>query len=494
MKRVDILYNIFDFSSSILIDGKEVSQYSSLIKYTMQPFEVWYDKICDAVFNEIEDFFCLYFTADSIRIAVLKSMAEKCRWCSSFQEGRYNNDLSIQLRMQKLNLLLKNRAANYECRTYLLTFDADGVKEKNMLRALDVKNRFCSIEMQECAVQPNIYITDSADGIEKKQAKYCFCISEETKTAVWGNSIVFFVQKEKLLEAIFQCILSGVCLQALIENIKICFSNGIISEGEKKELLAVEKEVEVKCDTEIELHKSKNIEFWQNGEKISCSLFSFSYNKPGIIKCNGLSVEGLKEGKADLYIHYAGRNEIYKKIAFEVKKYNHVSQITIIENAVVMGIGDKKQINVTVFPDNADNLSEERWKSEKEDIAACHKRKITAKGVGRTKIWCCIGNVSASLMVEVKEYLKEINIVNTQLEMHPGEEKVLEYVLIPNDALDKNIKISSNNIMVCNVIGNRLQAKEEGQAEIILESRLTSLKQAIEVKVVKRKKRLFRRK
>ncbi|MBO5054784.1 MAG: hypothetical protein J6C64_00305 [Lachnospiraceae bacterium] len=494
MKKVDILYNIFDSSSSILIDGKEISQYSSLIKYTMQPFEVWYDKICDAVFNEIEDFFCLCFTADSIRIAVLKDLAGKCRWCSSFHEGKYSNDLSIQLRMQKLNLLLKNRRANYECRTYLLTFDADSAREKNMLKTLDIKNRFCSIVMQECDVKPRIYISDSTDRIKKKQAKYCFCISEETKTEVRDNSIIFFVRKEKLLDALFRCILSDVCLQALIENAKICFSNGIISENEKKELLAIEKEVEVRCDTQIELHRSKNIEFWQNGEKVSCSLFSFSYDKPGIIKCNGLTVEGLNEGKADLYIHYAGRNEIFKKIEFKVKKYNYVSQITIIETAVVMGIGDKKRINVTVFPDNADNLHEEKWKSENENIVACHKREIAARSVGRAKVWCCIGNVSASLLVEVKEYLKDINVVNSQLEMYPGEEKALEYTLVPNDALDKNIKISSKNIMVCNVIGNRLQAKEVGQTEVILESQLTSLKQVIEVKVAKRKIKLFRRK
>lgn len=493
MKRVNLVYNIYESTTSILIDGKEISYYSALKKYTNQPFEEWYDKICEDIYAEIDDYFFLTFTADIIRTAILGLFAEKCQWCKAFQVNGYDNDLSIQLRMQKLNLLIKERVHDYEKHTYILPFDADNRVDRERLARLNIENRFCQVVMKEDKISPLIYITNAIGNIKGKQAKYSFILSDAEYVDVAEDSIVFYVSKENLLNKIFQCALSEVCLKALVENVEKCFSVGIIDENEKLQLLSIEKDIQVICDKEIELHKSRAIEFWQDSEKVSGVHFSFTYDLPGIISCNGLQVVGLKEGEATLYIHHAGMNKPFKKISFQVKKYNHVSKITILEDSIIMGIGDKKKLSLMIYPEDADNLADESWRSENESVISCNdRRELLAKQVGVTRVWCTIGRVSASLSVVVKEYLKKIQLTNTQIEMHPGEEKQIEYMLLPSDAIDKNLKISTSNIMVCNVVGNCLQAKEVGVAHIVLESRLTSLRETIEVKVVKKRRRLFR--
>ena len=493
MKRVNLVYNIYESTTSILIDGKEISYYSALKKYSSQPFEEWYDKICEDIYAEIDDYFFLTFTADIIRTTILGCFAEKCQWCKGFQVNEYNNNLSIQLRMQKLNLLIRERVQDYVNHTYILTFDADNRVDRDRLSALDIKNRFCQVIMKEDKISPLIYITNSIDNIKGKRAKYSFILSDAEHVDVIKKSIVFYILKENLLNKIYQCVLSEICLKALIENAKKCFDVGIIDENERWQLLAIEKDIQVMCDTEIELHKSREIEFWQDGEKISGAHFSFTYDLPGIISCNGLQVVGLKEGEATLYIHHAGMNRPFKKISFQVKKYNHVSKITILDDSIIMGIGDKKKISLIIFPEDADNLIDESWRSENENVAICNnRRELLAKQVGITRIWCTIGKASASLNIEVKEYLKEIRLIDTQIEMQPGEEKQIEYTLLPSDAIDKNLKITTSNIMVCNVVGNCLQAKEVGVANIVLESRLTSLQETIEVRVVKKRWKLFR--
>lgn len=495
MKRVNLVYNIYESTTSILIDGKEISYYSALRKYTSQPFEEWYDKICEGIYAEIDDYFFLTFTADVVRIAILRSLAEKCQWCKGFQANEYDNELSIQQRMQKLNLLIKDRTQDYVKHSYVLTFDADSRVERERLSALDIKNRFCQVIMKEDKISPAIYIAKAIDHIMGRQAKYSFILSDTEHVDVLKNSIVFFVSKENLLNRIFQCVLSETGLRALIENVEKCFHIGIIDENERWQLLTIEKDIEVIYDTEIELYKSKAIEFWHNNEKVSGIHFSFTYDLPGIISCNGLQVEGLREGTAILYIHHAGMNKPFKKITFQVKKYNHVSKLMILENSIVMGIGDKKSLSLMIFPEDADNLTEESWKSENEKVVSCNnRRELLARQVGLTRVWCTIGKISASLSVEVKEYLQEIRLTDTQIEMHPGEEKRIEYTLRPSDAIDKNLKITTSNIMVCNVVGNCLQAKEVGVTNIVLESRLTSLRETIEVKVVKKRRGLFRRK
>lgn len=59
--NVQIQFNPFQQQLNILIDGKQLSEYSCLIQFADEDIWQWHSEILDALYNELQDNFLLTF-------------------------------------------------------------------------------------------------------------------------------------------------------------------------------------------------------------------------------------------------------------------------------------------------------------------------------------------------------------------------------------------------------------------------------------------------
>lgn len=491
MRMVEVQYNPYIPKMSILIDGSPPSDFSRLVQYTEEDLWFWSDRILDTIYRELSDGFSIIFTGTDEDAAVMRSICEQDQHCLRFAANRFVITDPLQSRMQRLNQLIKKDGRfNYRKTEIEAAFILNSRKSGlyDLIRAIDIRNLYCHVDVS--AVQAHVgfderktdvifYITDNAADTEWIRQISCpvfvILMGEKNKLLKVGRMVRFWeTTEEGLLETIFSCFLQGPLLWAFRDCLN---SMREAMEGEE-EILAlanVEPAIHILVEKEIEVGKSVRIRVSTKHEEVPLPRLIYRIPEEDVAFSDGLCVFGKKEGDATLEVYRYGEKAPFAVEKIKVIRRNRIRKILLSEDTLLLGIGERKKLECSYFPEDADNPDTISWVSSNEDIVRTNRNgEMTAVGCGNCQIMCIAENISAKCICQVKPYLQEIRIMtpleNDRLYLEPFEEKNLQLCCVPEDCKDGSLRIISLDTDVVNVIGNTLYAKSGGRTSLTIQN------------------------
>ncbi len=506
--NVEITNNPYIQRLQILINGEAASMYSNLEKFMDEPFCYWCDKILDAIFEECNgSSFKLSFRSREEELSIMEVLARKYPHCEQYTSLPLIRKDSLSQRMSVLSKMIKeNKLTGYrkERRKALIIVAGNIGSLKKELQELEIKNIYCQVDVQ--VIDFADYLIEHPVGdvnflvikdksidecLEKINFRNGFVISFGEKSGfIEKRSGVFYygATEENIFDVIFECFLLDPlmdvfcrCLKGLSQDIHSKFAEQI--ETLQSTSLKIIPEPE---NTTVEVGKSTAIRFRtdMDGYSANKEKLNFEYSNKGILLCNGMRVEGLREGECTLYVYREGEPRPCASVNYKVIKRNRITQLQLEENFVRIGVGDRQKLEYTFLPQDADNTDKINWETENAQVAMVDKSgNLTGVAVGVCSIWCTAEQISARCKVEVLPHLKRITADVDEIEMVYGESKELSYRIEPLECIDGSVIISSIDMRIVNVTGKILNAIGVGDTKIILQNRQETVRKEIVVHV-----------
>jgi uncharacterized protein YjdB len=149
--------------------------------------------------------------------------------------------------------------------------------------------------------------------------------------------------------------------------------------------------------------------------------------------------------------------------------------LLISEGSITVDVGEQKQITATVIPDNA-TYKNVTWESANPGIATVDNGLITGVSSGNTVIKAVTEKRQITKIINVTVKIKEIpvteiKVANQNIELEIGDTGKIEYEVLPEDATNKNINIStSDKNIVSFTQDKKIIGVSEGNTTIILKA------------------------
>ena len=514
-----ITYSCYDHGMTILLNGTRISNSSSLLQYMGEPFYKWCEVLLEILAREVGEDFAVIYTGRSEEAEILKKQAEKVKSCQGFVYREPILPETLQIRMKKLNKLITDYRIPIHQRHVKAVFlgDKDILKKyQEEIAGLEIENQFCKVDVRMMEIWNSgqltkddfpIYfsrtVNDAVIQAEDTDAyQYAMFLGEGKRNEfcmVKRNRFVFSFAEDTLLEQLFQCFLLFPLLECFNESL-LAVKKMNVDQKVKQNLLilrAIKPLVQVRAEESMEAGNSVPLEMRTLPSGAPRPELEFQYQIPGIVQCTQNRITGIKPGRTEVKVYEKGSIDAIRTLIFEVYTRNRITDIVLSENYMVCGEGDHFSIDMDYYPEDADNTDMIQWKSSHPDIAQVDKNgKVFVRGIGRCKIFCAAEKVISECKLECKPYLKEIRLpedIQGEIFMKVGETRILSCVLNPPDAIDKELFISSNDLLTVNVVGNELEAVADGTAVISVENKLHTIRHDFTVHVgnIKKKKGLF---
>lgn len=512
--KVDIINNPYEQKLRILINSEPISVYSNLEKFMDEPFDYWCDKILPAVYEECNGSdYVLSFSSREEEIEIMEVIAAQYPHCRQFSAVPLLRATPLAERLKELNNLVKSvRRTGYHVLSKSVLFVIPESMRTYLtdLIELDVKNSFCSILPEAMLYQDyirlhpaadiTILLTDgkTADEVPRRLGTvkgFCVILGDETGfRCKQQDMFVYMATENDLFSVIFKCLL----LSPLMMMFRTCISSlssDIVKANE--DMIAVLQSVTYRI---IPVPESRNIEVGRSvrigfqtdikGYEIKGTDLQYSYSKPGIIKCNGMQVEGLKAGNVTLYITRQGEQKPCTSVDYSVVLRNRITDLKLDEDSIILGLGDRKSLKYTFFPIDADNENTIEWESDDRNVVSVDEHgSLYALKVGECTIRCYAEQVSAACHCRVKPYLQSISVDEENIELLYGQSKELKVLLSPENSINDTLIITSKDMRIVNVIGRTLHAVGYGSTRIVVQNEDESVGKEILVSVLTEKEK-----
>lgn len=505
MTKVCLVSNPFTNSLRILINNEPVDETSSLTNIMDAPFYFWCNRILDLLTDEIgTDTFELTFYGIAQERQMLKVICLNYKGQVDFKSFPLPMDKPFLQRVIELNNLIFDNGicdnAKLKANIFLVLCCEVIPYEKELLE-IEAKNLFFDSAFFSCnslgwslnnesQKQQRIYdnkydmVFDfscteaNADNPVNYGGKYNFLINISSETrfkTIRNNVFVFDCKIEDLFLTVFECMTFTVLKDAFINCIQSIDSMFIKS---IEKITQIEAPIQVKTENNtIEKGKSVPIEISlfdpSRSMRITNELVIKSDNSE-VITSNGLQVNGINEGSANLMLYIKGAQNPIKTIHYTVVKRNRINEISLHEEVIRVGVNDNYYLGFDVYPTDADNKDSIEWQSDNKNIAT-----VTRAGVvhgiseGRCTLICSAENISQKCTCFVLPFLQSLSIsvpsefiINGQVYMCVYETMNLAFTMTPKNAINAQVNVFSSDLQTVNVNQTTLTALKTGQVYI----------------------------
>ena len=513
LKQIDISYNPFVPLMKILIDGSEIDDFSQLISYINEPIWEIKNKFFDILYSEAGTEYIVNFEGTKFDAAIFEVFGNESKYCKKINVNVLRDKLTSQKRMIALNQYIKNKNINVEKQYINCLFVLNDMTEKykEQLEDIEIQNIFCkfnydfsdynkvSLENKIRKADYVFLITEDEEFIQDNiLEKYnetniiAFVLKKGDSSVKKEKNILLHYVKNDLISDIFEFTLDGIlpyvlgrCIENLGEQWKY--------KQELQRVTSIGGTLIYKGKKCIELGKSIQIVVEDEYGKDITRDLKYKVVDTRVASCQSLTILGNMPGKTKLEIYRRGEKKVTLIEDIEVISVNRVEKIILDNDYIEMGIGDRYTMKHHVYPEDADNIESCKWLSTDKNIVSIDMNgNILAKKSGQCEVICIIGNVSSKCGCIIKPYLDKILVNNLDAEkivLESCSEFELEISLEPEDAIDNNIKITSLDYDIVNVIGRKLIGKNTGTTQIKISN--GSVEEFITVKVVKKKNKFF---
>lgn len=509
MNTVFIRNNPYLRRVEIQINGDSPSSYSRLNSIMNEPFLFWVNQIILLIHDEInEDEYRLIFESRQEEIEILEKLARDDEKCVSFVKHKLIRNTPLNDRMASLSSLLKEhniRASKIEFSTLFIVPD-DSEQLKIDLQEMQVQNSYCRIipkvvfrsEYREDKEKADAFFLISK-GSKKEEAvdipiKQGFLVKLSDENGFMGikDKILVYSTTEKFFfDTIFHCLMLGLLEEALyrcISSISKAVREEYINEFDN--ILSSSPKVFIDVDSDIvEKGSSIYIRLSSDCGKVKSSDFTYDYSVSGIISCNGIRIEGIKNGESILYIYRKGDREPCAKKKFKVITRNRVNKLHIEGEYVYIGEGDKYKAEWTFMPLESDNLDKLEWISYDNSIATVSKQGIIY-GIkqGDTIVRLQCENVSAVIKVHVLPHIRDIKVSINEMVLAPQIRGKIDIASEPSICIEGRLLYSVMDARVANVVNGYVTAFSIGETVLVVQDGNERLRKEIPIKVISQKK------
>lgn len=508
MVKVELTYNPYVPRLSITLDGREPDSYSRLIQYCDEPIYSWCDSIVDDVAAELRRDFSIEFVGLATHAALLRAAASRCDGCRDFREYRFEIDTPVNVRMGKLNQLLKaNRNIRHSCCNVHVAFvvaDSYAAAARS-LESLAIANEYCLVttefvrlsEVSASRFDAGTYVillSDSDSDISRmpmtsRPAFQARCGEADKIEGLLGGG-VRVTSSIDIMDAVTTCLLDAPLTDAYVT----CLG----SLGDTKlpqELRAIEPTVTVRLNNKIELQRSNPIRLIVSPEGKRPPRVRFRVLDEQVAEADGLAVFGRKVGRTTLEAYYAGESIPFETIPVEVFRRNRITELILSDRSVAVGIGSRRRVSLEYVPEDADNASCIRWASTNPSIATVSSDgTIVAKNEGICDIIVSAEGVTAKCRCVAMPYLQELTVTMPLVKdddgsylMYPMQEASLEVFKVPSESIDGTLEVKSSAYDVVNVVGTTAIAKNSGDATLFISNVTGSKKATLRIRVNKQR-------
>ena len=152
-----------------------------------------------------------------------------------------------------------------------------------------------------------------------------------------------------------------------------------------------------------------------------------------------------------------------------------LERIAIYHDTVTLTVGDWKDIQYAVFPDNIEKLCDIRWESSNEDVVEVfsNSASLLAKGVGQATItatgygWHSSKQTESFVVIVKPKLVSSVSLETEFTTIQVGTSAQITSKVLPNNATDKTLVWESSNASVISVEQNgTITAQSEGTAII----------------------------
>lgn len=510
--KVEIIDNPYTRQLNILVDNKPLSAYSTLEKYMDEPFHYWCEKILPAIHEELNGG-SFFFTLKSEKqnLIIMEKICNSVAYCIGFSGSSIDKSTPLTERMSKLNRLIQNnnltgyRSVNHNA-VFVVSQKYAGLKKE--LAEISIENLFCHVSVKtffpeeytfEDSNNTTVFIVcdkcDEERMINKIGMKSGFVVSfgEMCGFVKKEDDIFYFsTTMNNLFNTVFDCFklvpLNDIffnCVTTLSYDIKEKYKSELSDITGTSPLIIPKPE-----SLNVEVGKSVCIKFESDfpGHQFAVSDMYFRYSVDGIIRCDGMRVVGLKEGKSKLLVYQKGQIKPSVELEYNVIFRNRIETIELDESEACIGLGDKTNLKYIFYPDDADNKDEIRFRSENDSIARVSSNgTVVAVSEGTCKIWVTAGNVSDCCVVSVLPHMKRIVFPESEIYIKPGEKLPIYIKTVPEVCVNNKLDYSCIDIRVANFANSKLIGVSCGGTKLVIQNRAENLRIDIPVHVGYRK-------
>lgn len=520
MKDVEITFSCYENKMGIIIDGHPVSEKSSLTQYMNKPFLLWCNKIFERMYLELGDQYRLIYSGRMEEAQIIKSLLCGKQWCASISFRECVINISLQERMIALNKLIKsNEWIDFRRNVIHITVIGSAEilnKYNHLIKEIEIVNLYCEVLIKTVcyaelySVDKNdrlVLLCDNEDDIEHvknidcRKVKYVLMEGRNTHFQKYdGYMFIYSFADRDFFDIFFQCLFMEDLLIAFVLTVKQLLQ-GIKENSMRRKLRAllasrpitevhVGKRLEAGCKTALQVTCYPHVQGY-------VPKLMFKYQFPDVVKCDQRFVYAMARGQTLVEIFEYGTFELVAKVKFEVYTVNRITDIHLSERVLLCGIGDIHQLYCEYLPENADNAHLLTWRSDNAHIAKVDSTgKVKIVGGGKCCIYCGAESVSAKCEVDAKPYLQEIILPdicsNGHLYMNVGEVQQIKCELKPQNAYDSDLIVSSMDLMIINVLGDKLKAVSAGKATVVVENKTKRLRMSFVVHVIEKKGRFLK--
>jgi len=144
-----------------------------------------------------------------------------------------------------------------------------------------------------------------------------------------------------------------------------------------------------------------------------------------------------------------------------------VTGLRLSETSLHLNKGEEHMLKATIQPGDATEKSVQWTSSDPSVVSVSQDGLVTAVGGGKATITASAGGISATCSVDVNVPATSISLNAELLSLAKGTSAVLTATVLPDDAMDKTVRWSSDNPAVASVDQNgKVTAVEVGRAKI----------------------------
>ena len=211
----------------------------------------------------------------------------------------------------------------------------------------------------------------------------------------------------------------------------------------------------------------------ENVLKSTLNEFALAYLKPyKQIESYSEFLERVYSNKPNLT---AGQTIEYKmsdQCKNDIDEFVEMPDVANLDNKTILK-GEKKKIDVSIYPEDAKNKEIEFISSNPEILTVDSNGNITgiASGKATITVKAKVGDVKNEIEINVYSKVTEIWVEQKDINMQIEDEFKINAYVLPEDANNKNIIFSSKNKEIAEVDEKGIiTAKTEGETEILIKS------------------------
>lgn len=432
------------------LENKPLSPYSELINYLKEPFLKWADKLMDAAEKEINDDYKLVVMAEEFETKFLKDMQNNFDACKEYATEKFKIPYSIEERYKIILQLLQRYNLQFSTEAFRLP-----VYTEVQLPLNEEMMVLSTLDMATLIVTENRELVNQI--ANKSGMVIVVLLSNSSKVSSLGDMKYLWEIDSGRLNEVLNCIVDRfVKIPMIVEAVNMLKKQVDSLSEEDAEKLSLVTEIDMFVTVsdigDMEVGNTTELKIRTIPDCEELPDFRVVTSNPGILAVDGITLKALAPGKVNIEIYKAEENIPFAKKSINVYHNNLVREIQLGLNEPKMGIGRTQKINITLFPEDAEDARQIKWEVDNNAIATIDDNgNVMALSEGRATVTASTARAQGKIDIEVLPKISSINLSVSCCNLYVGQTQPIEVTVVPSNCYDSTYEWKTSDKTVAMV-------------------------------------------